>query len=72
VIARRRVLTTHLDVMSQELPYMTWSFLRCSSILECYLLILVILLGSLLLALLLSGRCAIVARLQLPLLEELL
>jgi hypothetical protein len=32
--ARHTVLTTRLDVMSQEPPYMTWSVLLCSSVLE--------------------------------------
>jgi hypothetical protein len=33
-IARHNVLMTRLDVMSQEPPYMMWSYLRCSSSLE--------------------------------------
>jgi hypothetical protein len=32
--ARRRVLTTRLNVMSQEPPYKMWSTLRRSSVLE--------------------------------------
>jgi hypothetical protein len=31
---RRRVSTTRQDVMSQEPPYITWSVLRRSSVLE--------------------------------------
>jgi hypothetical protein len=32
--AQRNVLITRLDVMSQEPPYMTWSCMRCSLLID--------------------------------------